>query len=123
MVSRMMSSLPCIPQVAHTDFDVSVCRAAKSKPFIAFAPVSNEGCMLLVWTKEKYTGKDEKEYFCHFYVYIPHGSICSFLAILYMQADLHLAVQQEKNIRIIVFISIFVMVMVMMHRCTTQKME
>ena len=31
--------------------------------------------MLLVWTKEKYTGKDEKEYFCHFYVYIPHGSI------------------------------------------------
>jgi len=25
MVSRMMSSLPCIPQVAHMDFDVSVC--------------------------------------------------------------------------------------------------
>jgi len=75
MVSRMMSSLPCIPQVAHTDFHVSVCRAAKSKPFIAFAPASNEGCMLLVWTKEKYTGKDEKEYFRHFYVYIPHGSM------------------------------------------------
>jgi len=74
MVSRMVLSLPSVPQVVHMDFHDSVVDEAKHKPFIAFALASTEGCMLLVWTKDWYVANN-KEYFCHFYVYIPYGSI------------------------------------------------
>jgi len=74
MVSRMVSSLPSVPQVAQTDFDVGVCNAVTHKPYISFAPVCPEGCMLMVWTKETYT-ENGKDYFRHYYIYIPCGSI------------------------------------------------
>jgi len=74
MVSRMVLTLPSVPQVAHTDFDDSVVNGAKHKLFVVFALASSEGCMLLVWTKDLYVANNQ-EYFCHFYVYIPYGSI------------------------------------------------
>jgi len=68
------STLPSVPQVVHTDFDDSVIDGAKHKPFIVFALASSEGCMLLVWTKDLYVANNQ-EYFHHFYIYIPYGSI------------------------------------------------
>jgi len=58
MVSRLMSFLPCTPQVAHTNFHPDVCEKAKSKPFITRIPASSEGSMLMVWMDDSYTIKD-----------------------------------------------------------------
>ena len=66
--------MPSVPQVVHTDFDDSVINGAKHKLFVAFALALSEGCMLLVWMKDLYVANNQ-EYFCHFYVYIPYGSI------------------------------------------------
>ena len=74
MVSCIILHLPSVPQVAHTDFHDCVCKDAKNKPYIAFAPACPKGCMLLVWMKDKYV-VSIKEYYHHFYIYIPCGSI------------------------------------------------
>jgi len=74
MVSHIILHLPSVPQVSHTDFHDHVCKDAKNKPYIAFAPACPKGCMLLVWMKEKYLVSGN-EYYCHFYIYIPCGSI------------------------------------------------
>jgi len=52
MVSRMVLTLPSVPQVVHANFHDSVFDEAKHKPFIAFALALTEGCMLLVWTTD-----------------------------------------------------------------------
>jgi len=74
MVSHIVLHLPSVPQVAHMDFHDCVCNDAKNKPYVAFAPACSEGCMLLVWMKDKHLVSGN-EYFCHFYIYIPCGSI------------------------------------------------
>ena len=55
MVSKLVTALPSVPQVAHTDFDASVCQCAYLKSGIAVTPTSKEGLMLLVWTNDTHT--------------------------------------------------------------------
>jgi len=80
------------PQVAHTNFDPEVAQASNPKPMIAFTPISDEGSILLVWTRipnlEDYSPQpaikikrhankfDEEEQvtrFEHHFLYIPKG--------------------------------------------------
>jgi len=67
--------LPSVPQAAHTDFEYSAVDKAKHKPFIMFTAALTEGCMLLVWTKDLYIMANNLGIFCHFFIYIPYGSI------------------------------------------------
>jgi len=112
MVSHIISHLPRVPQVSHTNCDDHVCNNAKNKPYVAFALACPKGCMLLVWTKEKYV-VNGNEYFCHFYIYIPCGSIWFLPGDMVHAGGFSLGKSQEKNTAISTSISIYVMEMTM----------
>ena len=81
MVSKQNFCMSSDPQVAHTDFDPFVCQQSKNIPYVAFAPCCKEGSMLMVWTKDCYETKENRRYYCHFYLYIPYG------VMLYLPGD------------------------------------
>ena len=74
LVSKLVNDSPSVPQVAHTNFNPKVCKAARTKLFIALAPAAKEGCMLLVWTSDTYKFSSHI-YNSHYYLHIPFGNI------------------------------------------------
>jgi len=81
MVSKQNFCMSSDPQVAHTDFDPLVCKQAKNILYVAFALCCKEGSMLMIWTKDCYRTKENRMYYCHFYLYIPYG------VMLYLPGD------------------------------------
>jgi len=78
MVSKIVSGTHVHLQKAHSDFNPMVCKATVSKPLITFAPACPEGSMLLLWSNDWYTTKNQETYNKHYYFYIPFGSIVYF---------------------------------------------
>jgi len=81
LFSRLSSENPTgIPQTAHTDFEADAVDMTmtnlKVSPLIAFTPMWEDGCMLLIWTKEYRRWQNlSHDKPAKYYLYIPFGTL------------------------------------------------
>jgi len=81
LFSRLSSENPTgIPQLAHMDFEADAVEKTtanlKVSPLIAFTPMWEDGCMLLIWTKEYRKWQNlSHDKPAKYYMYIPFGTL------------------------------------------------